>query len=160
MLNTLQMSTVGERELQLTRVFNARRQLVFDCWTKPERVRRWLTGPEGWSFAVCDIDLRVGGVYRYVWRHVDGREMGMSGVYREIAAPERLTSTELFDEDWTGGETVNTLVLIERNGQTLMTNTIRYASAEARAGALRSGMEAGLAVGYARLEALLAEAAP
>lgn len=158
--NPVQISPVGEREIVMTRVFNAPRQLVFECWTKPELVRRWLTGPEGWAFSVCEIDLRVGGAYRYVWRHVDGREMGMGGVYHEIAAPERLVTSEIFDEDWTGGEAVCTLLLTERHGQTLMTNSLLYATAEARAGVLRSGMETGLAAGYARLDALLAEAAP
>jgi uncharacterized protein YndB with AHSA1/START domain len=97
---TLQLTTPADREIQMTRVFVAPRHLVFDAFTKPEFVRRWLLGPEGWTMPVCEIDLRVGGGYRYVWRHANGNEMGMRGVYREIVTPERLVSTETFDESW------------------------------------------------------------
>jgi uncharacterized protein YndB with AHSA1/START domain len=152
----LQVTTPSDREIVMTRVFNAPRTLVFDCWTKPELVKRWLTGPEGWFFTVCEIDLRVGGAYRWVWRNQqDGTEMGMGGVYREIAAPERIVNTQLFDQDWTGGETVGTLILTEKDGRTTVTNAVLYSSKEARDGALRSGMEQGVAAGYARLDKLL-----
>ncbi|HEV2842730.1 MAG TPA: SRPBCC domain-containing protein [Chthoniobacterales bacterium] len=82
----------------MTRAFDATRDLVFDALTKPELVKRWLLGPPGWSMPICEIDLKVGGAYRYVWRHEDGREMGMGGTYREIVRPERLVNTELFDK--------------------------------------------------------------
>jgi len=95
---TLQVSTRGDREIVMTRDFAAPRQLVFDAFTKPELVRRWLLGPPGWSMPVCEMDFRVGGSYRYVWRHEKGQEMGMGGVYREIVVPERIVSTEKFDE--------------------------------------------------------------
>src|SRR5947199_8947203 len=95
----------GDREIVLTRVFDAPRRLVFDALTKPELVRRWLLGPPGWSMVVCEIDLKVGGAYRYVWRHDrDGSEFGMRGVYREIVPPERLVNTESFDRPWYPGE--------------------------------------------------------
>ncbi|MEO8112816.1 MAG: SRPBCC family protein [Phenylobacterium sp.] len=154
---TLQLATPSDREVQVTRVFAAPRALVFDAHTKPELVRRWLLGPEGWTMPVCEIDLRVGGGYRYVWRHADGREMMMGGTYREIVAPEKIVQTELFDEDWTGGETVGTLVLTEQGGRTTLTQTTLYASKAARDGALASGMTEGMEVGYDRLAALLAE---
>ena len=109
----------------MTRDFDAPRSLVFEAYTKPELLKRWLFGPDGWSFAVCEIDLKVGGKYRYVWRHEDGREMGMGGVYREIVPPERLVCTELFDEDWTGGEALGTIVLTEKDGKTTLTQTMR-----------------------------------
>ena len=83
-----------QRELLITRVFDAPRNLVFDAWTKPELVRRWLLGPPGWTMPVCEIDLRVGGACRYLWRNADGTEMGMRGVIREIVPPERLVATE------------------------------------------------------------------
>ena len=140
----------------LTRVFAAPRRLVFDAWTKPELVRRWLLGPPGWTMPVCEIDLRVGGAYRFVWRGPDGTEMGMGGVHREITVPERIVTTQLFDQDWTGGETVGTLVLVERDGMTTVTNTVLYASREARDAALKTGMADGVAAGYARLDELLA----
>jgi uncharacterized protein YndB with AHSA1/START domain len=155
---TLQVTTPTDREIVMTRDFNAPRHLVFDAHTKPELVRRWLFGPEGWSFTVCDIDLRVGGKYRFEWRNDDGREMGMGGTYREVVRPERLISTELFDEDWTGGETLNTMVLTEREGRITLTTTALYSSREARDGALQSGMDEGMEAGYRRLDSILAEA--
>jgi len=153
----LQILTVGERDLVMSREFNAPRDLVFACYTRPELIRRWLLGPDGWTMPVCEFDARIGGGYRYVWRHADGREMAMSGVLREIEPPEKLVSTELFDDDWTGGEALTSLVLTERSGRTLMTQTVTYSSAEARAGALASGMTGGLEMGYQRLDAVLGE---
>src|SRR3982075_1294051 len=104
---TLKLTTRGDREIVMTRVFDARGALVFDAFTKPELVKRWLLGPPGWSMPVCEIDLRVGGKYRYVWRRdSDGTDMGMGGVYREIVAPERIVATEKFDQAWYSGEAV------------------------------------------------------
>lgn len=153
---TLEVTTPSDREILITRDFNAPRDLVFDAHTKPELVKRWMFGPDGWIFTVCEIDLRVGGKYRFVWRK-DDEEMGMGGTYREVARPERLVSSELFDEDWTGGETTNTMVLAERGTGTRLTTTLLYGSKEARDGALQSGMDEGMAAGYARLDAILAE---
>lgn len=159
MAHTLKVTTPSDREICMTRTFDAPRRLVFDCWTQPELVKRWLTGPEGWSFSVCEIDLRVGGSYRYVWRNVDGREMGMGGVYREIVPAQRLVSVELFDEDWTGGETLNTVVFSEQGQQTTATTTVLYSSKAARDGALQTGMERGMAASLDRLDAYLASLA-
>ena len=154
---TLQLTAPGEREIAMTRVFDAPRQLVFDAHTKPELVKRWLLGPPGWSMPVCEIDLRVGGKYRYVWRHDrEGTEMGMGGVYREIVTPERIVNTERFDEAWYPGEAVDTLVLVERGGRTTLTLTLRYESREARDAVLKSGMESGVTASYDRLADLLA----
>ncbi|HYL09340.1 MAG TPA: SRPBCC family protein [Candidatus Acidoferrales bacterium] len=152
----LQLTTRGDREIVITREFDAPRRLVFEAFTKPELVKQWLLGPPGWSMPVCEIDLRVGGKYRYVWRHADGREMGIGGVYREVAPPERLVSTEVFDEAWYPGEAVGTLVLAERGGKTTVTQTILYQSREARDGVLKSDMEKGVAMSYDRLAELLA----
>ena len=153
----LQLTAPGEREIVMARVLDAPRQLVFDALTKPELVRRWLLGPPGWSMPVCEIDLRVGGKYRYVWRQdSDGTEMGMGGVYREIVVPERLVTTERFDEAWYPGEAVGTLVLVEQRGRTTVTQTMRYESREARDAVLKSGMEKGVAASYDRLADLLA----
>ena len=153
----LKVMARGDREIAMTREFDAPRQLVFDAFTKPELVRRWLLGPDGWSMPVCEIDLRVGGRYRYVWRHVaDGNEMGMGGVYREIVVPERIVATEKFDEAWYPGEAVGTLVLVEQNGKTLITQTVVYESRETRDAVLKSPMESGVAASYDRLEDLVA----
>lgn len=150
----------GERDVVFTREFNAPRTLVFEAHSKPEHIRRWLLGPAGWTMPACEVDFRVGGRYRFVWKHADGREMAMGGVYREIKAPERIVTTELFDEDWTGGEAVQTLVLTERGSKTFMTNTVVYASREARDGALATPMADGMETGYARLDELLASLSP
>jgi uncharacterized protein YndB with AHSA1/START domain len=155
----LKLTTRGEREIVMTREFNAPRRLLFDAFTKPELVKQWLLGPPGWSMPVCEIDLKVGGKYRYVWRQdSDGTEMGMGGVYREIVAPERLVSTEKFDEAWYPGEAVGTIVLSENGGKTTVTQTILYESREARDAVLKSGMEQGLAASYERLAEMLASA--
>ena len=153
---TLKLTTRGDREIVMTRVFDAPRSLVFEAFTKPELVRQWLLGPEGWSMPVCEIDLRVGGKYRYVWRHVKGHEMGMGGVFREIVPPERIVSTEKFDEAWYPGEAVGTVVLTEQGGKTTLTQTVEYQSREAREAILKSPMESGVAAGYDRLAELLA----
>ena len=152
---TLKLAARGDREIVMTRVFDAPRSLVFDAFTKPELVRRWLLGPEGWSMPVCEIDLRVGGSYRYVWRHTSGNEMGMGGVFKEIAPPERIVSTEKFDESWYPGDAVGTVVLTEKDGKTTLTQTVLYQSAEAREAVMKSPMESGVAAGYNRLAELL-----
>ena len=154
-LGGLQITARGERELVMTRTFDAPRHLVFDAFTKPELVRRWLLGPDGWSMPVCEIDLRVGGSYRYVWRHTSGNQMGMGGVFREIVKPERIVSTEKFDEAWYPGEAVGTIVLVEQDGKTMLTQTVLYETAEALESVLKSPMEQGVAAGYNRLDGVL-----
>jgi len=153
---TLKLTPAGDREIVVARAFDAPRDLVYDALTRPELLKRWLTGPDGWTMPVCEVDLRVGGKLRIVWRGADGAEMGMGGVYREIAPPGRIAHTELFDQDWTGGETLVTNRLTERDGQTTVTMTILYATREVRDAVLRSGMEGGLAASYDRLAELLA----
>jgi uncharacterized protein YndB with AHSA1/START domain len=146
----------GDREIVVTRIFDAPRQLVFDAYTKPALIKRWLLGPDGWSMPVCEIDLRVGGKYRYVWKSdSDGSEMGMGGVYREVAAPERIVATEVFDEAWYPGEAVDTIVFVERDGKTTLTQTILYNSRETRDAVLKSPMQTGMAASYDRLEKFL-----
>ncbi len=149
--------TRGDRELVITRGFNAPPPLVFDAYTRPELVRQWLLGPPGWQMPVCEIDLRVGGRYRYLWRHdADGREMGMGGEFREVTPPKRLVATEKFDDAWYPGEAVSTLDLKEQAGGTLLTQIVRYQSSEARDIALKSGMDKGMEMGFNRLAELLA----
>jgi len=146
----------GEREIVMTRSFDAPRDLVFAALTRPDLLRRWLTGPPGWTLEVCEIDLRVGGRYRYVWSHANGARMGMGGVYLEIVPGERLVNTERFDDPWYPGEGVATAVLVEAHSRTTLTTTILYESREAREAVLQSPMESGVEFGYAQLEAALA----
>ena len=151
----MKLTTPSDLEIVFTREFNAPPQLLWEAHTKPELVQRWMLGPEGWSMPVCEIDLRVGGAMRYVWRHTDGREMGVGGVFREIVPVSRLVWTEKFDEAWYAGEGVNEMVLEDLGGRTLMTFTNRYESKEARDAALKSGMDEGMAAGYDNLERIL-----
>lgn len=155
MSNALKLEAHGDREIVMTRAFNAPRRLVFDAFSKPDLVRQWLLGPPGWSMPVCEIDFRIGGRYRYVWSHENGNEMGMGGVYTEIVAPERIVATEKFDQSWYPGEGVGTIALVEQGGQTLLTQTVRYESREARDVVLKSPMESGVKVSYDRLDALV-----
>ena len=151
----LSVETPSDTQIVITRGFVAPPHLVYACYTQPSLIRRWLTGPDGWTMPVCDIDLRVGGRYRYVWRSPSGSDMGMGGVFREIVRPERLVTNELFDEDWTGGETTVTTVFSESDGATTSTMTILYASAAARESALATGMTEGMEMSYRNLDALL-----
>ena len=152
----LQVTTPSEREIAMTRAFDAPRRLVFDAWTKPELLKRWLGVRGGWSMVVCEVDLKVGGTYRFVWRGPDGKDMGMGGVYREIVPPERLVATETFDDPWYPGEALDTTVLVEQGGKTTVTTTVLYASQEVRDGVLKSPMERGVAESYDKLAELLA----
>jgi uncharacterized protein YndB with AHSA1/START domain len=149
---TLQVTTPSEREIVLTRVFDAPRHLVFDALTKPELLKQWF-GPRDWSLAVCEIDLKVGGAWRSVLRGPGGKDMGMRGVYQEIVPPERLVSTESFDDY--PGESLNTLVLVEQDGKTTLTITVLYQSQEIRDAVIKSGMEHGAAECYNKLAELL-----
>lgn len=152
---TMQLTLPNDREILVERRFEAPRELVFRALTEPELLKQWMWGPEEWRLLNCTIDLKVGGKLRYEWGKPGGPVMGLSGVFREIQRPGRLVHTELFDEDWTGGETVVTTLLAEKAGQTVMTMTVRYASKEARDGALQTPMEEGMAQTYDRLDGLL-----
>jgi uncharacterized protein YndB with AHSA1/START domain len=151
---TLTVTTPTDREVVLTRVFDAPRQMVFDAFTRPELLKRWF-GPRGWSLVVCEVDLKVGGEFRYVLRGPDGRDMGMRGVYREIAPPDRSVHMESFD-DFPGAESQVTTVLVERDGKTTLTATVLYPSQEVRDAVIQSGMEHGAAETYDKLAELLA----
>ena len=153
---TLKVTTPTDREIVMTRVFDAPRRFVFDALTRPELLKRWYFGPPGWSLLVCEIDLKVGGAFRYVWRGPDGADMGMRGVYRVITPPERIVATELFDEPWYPGEALGTTVLVEQGGRTTLTSTMLYESREARDAVLRSPMEHGVAAEYDRLAEMFA----
>jgi len=152
----LKVTARSDREIVMTRVFDAPRNLVFDAYTKPELLKRWLGVFGGYSMPVCEVDLRVGGTYRFVWRGPDGAEMGVRGVYREVVRPERLVHTEKFDKAWYPGESLITTVLAEQGGKTTLTVTMRYESREARDAVLKSPMESGVAQSYDKLAELLA----
>lgn len=150
------VTTPSDREIVVSRKFNAPAQLVWDAHTTPELAKRWLFGPDGWTMPECEIDLTVGGAYRYLWRAADGsHEFGSRGIHREIDAPNRLVTTEKMDGF--DGEAVNTLTLTEADGVTTLTIAMLFPSKEIRDGALQSGMADGMGTSYDRLEAIMEE---
>jgi uncharacterized protein YndB with AHSA1/START domain len=154
--DTFQATTPSDREIRLTRLFDAPRHLVFEAMTKPEHVKRWWGRlGEGYSVPVCEIDLRPGGAWRFVNRHPKG-EAVFYGVYREIAAPERLVFTEIF-EPFPDVESVVTTVLTEENGKTRLTVTALYPSVEVRDMVIKTGMATGAGISYDQLEDLVRE---
>lgn len=158
MKNTLKVVTRGDREIVITREFNAPRPLVWDAMRRPEFVRRWLQGPPGWTMTVCEDDQRVGGEFKWAWVGPDGQEMVIKGVNKEVIPPERVVRTETSEMGCApqAGEQLATMELAERGDKTALTIAIIYPSKEARDGAVASGMEQGMAFNYERLDEFLA----
>ena len=153
---TFKVTTPSDTEIRMTRLFDAPRRLVFEAMSKPEHIKRWWGRlGEGYSVPVCEVDLRVGGAWRFVNRHPKG-EAAFHGVYREIAAPERIVFTEIY-EPFPDAESVVTSVLTEENGKTRMTVTVQYPSLEVRDMVLKTGMANGAAISYDRLEEVARE---
>jgi len=152
---TLKVETRGEREIVMTRVFDAPRELVFRALTTPDLLKRWF-GPHGWTLTECEVDLRVGGAWRFLSTGPGGRTMGMRGVYREIAPFERIVYTESFDEWAAQGSALITATLAERDGRTTLTVVSLAPSREVRDAVIQSGMEHGAAETYDRLADMLA----
>ncbi len=152
---TLEMTILSDEEIAFTRVFHAPRALVFDAFTKPDMLKQWM-----WAMIAplekCTADLRPGGAIRYEWALPGGGTMGMSGSYIEFDPPKRCVHTELFDEDWTGGEVVVTTEFAERGGQTTVTMTLTYLSKAGRDMALQTDMIVGMEETFGKLDKLLA----
>src|SRR5262245_37532641 len=154
--STFTLTLPSEREIVMTRLFDAPRSLVFEALSKPEHVRCWW-GPRGSTLTVCEMDLRPGGAWRFVLRGHDGQEHPFKGVYREIVPPERVVSTFIYDvEGIRDHEALETLTLAEQEGRTTLWVNVLHQTKEARDGHLRSGMEDGAAQTYDRLAELLA----
>ena len=147
-------STPSDREVAWTRSFAAPRERVFRALTEPEHVQRWLLGPDGWTMPVCEIDLRVGGEWRYVWRGSDGEEFGAQGVFREIERPARIVQTESM---MGSQETLNTVVLTEEDGRTTMVSSMLFGSRAERDAAIATGMESGASQSYDGLAEVLGD---
>jgi uncharacterized protein YndB with AHSA1/START domain len=155
--DTFKVSTPSDREIHMTRLFDAPRQLVFDAMTKPEHVRRWWGCiSDKHSVTACEIDLRVGGKWRFVHAGPEGDYPAFYGVYKEIDAPGRLVYTEIF-EPYPDGYSLVTQILTEENGKTRLELTAAYESLEVRDMVLKTGMEKGAAISYDRLEDLVIE---
>jgi uncharacterized protein YndB with AHSA1/START domain len=154
----------SDREVRVQRSFKAPRELVFEAFTTPELVQRWQLGPPGWSMPVCEMDVRPGGAYRWRWRNdADGSEFGFFGTFQEVEPPARIVHSERYDPGDIGGAmpadepALITVELVEHAGVTTVTTTMRFASKEARDGAVSTGMTDGMEMGYQRLDGMLAE---
>ena len=148
---TFAVTTPSDREIRMTRLFDAPRALVFEAMTRPEHIRNWWgnLGP-GYSVPVCEVDLRVGGKWRFVNRHPQGEAI-FYGVNREITAPERIVFTEIY-EPFPDAESVVTATFSEEGEKTRLIVSVRYPSIEVRDAVLASGMDKGAAISYDRLE--------
>ena len=157
MPSPLTIEPAGDRQLVVTRDFDAPRELVFLCYTKPDLLRRWYGLPD-WEMTVCEIDFRVGGKWRFVSKAPSGYEMASQGIYTLIDEPSQIDQSESYDDNWTGGETLNEMKLVAlSSGKTRSVLTVTYATPEARAGAAASPMADGMEIGFKRLDTLLDE---
>lgn len=148
---TFKVSMPSEREITMTRLFDAPRHLVFEAMSKPEHIKRWWGNlGDGYSVPVCEVDFRVGGKWRFVNRHPKG-EVEFYGEYREIDAPERIVFTEVY-APFPDSPSLVTSILLEENGKTRITVTAQYPSKDVRDIVHNSGMEKGAAISYDRLE--------
>jgi uncharacterized protein YndB with AHSA1/START domain len=147
----LKVTLEGDTRIVLTRVFDAPRHLVFEAMTKPEYVRRWWCCMEGFSMPICEMDVRVGGKWRYVMIAPDGNEVGFHGVYREIVAPERIVNTEIY-EPFPDSPALCTMTLDAADGRTHYRNLVEHLSREARDAHVASGMESGADLALDRIE--------
>jgi uncharacterized protein YndB with AHSA1/START domain len=160
-----QVTLPSEREVKVTRSFRAPRALVYRAYTEPELVRRWLLGPPGWSMPVCEMDVRVGGRFRWRWRSdQDEREFGFSGTFRDVQPASRLVHTEAYDpgtvgDGYPGEEALVTVTFIEDAGATTVTTLIDFGSRETRDAAVATGMTDGMEQSYQLLDRLLGDQA-
>jgi uncharacterized protein YndB with AHSA1/START domain len=159
-----QVTLPSDREVQVTRSLKAPRALVYRAFTEPELLQRWMLGPPGWTMPVCEMDVRVGGKYRWQWRSTDGaQQFGFTGTFREVAPPSKIVHTEAYDPGTVGGafpdakEALVTLVLTEENGITTATTVIDFGSKAARDAAVSTGMTDGMEQSYQLLDRLLGE---
>ncbi|MFZ2028757.1 MAG: SRPBCC domain-containing protein [Vitreimonas sp.] len=160
-----QVTLPSDREVRVTRQFNAPRQLVYDAHTKPELIRKWM-GYADWDMPICEMDVRVGGKYRWYWKHKEnGKQFGFFGPFTEVDAPARLAHDQYFDAGNLGGSMPAGdpcevwLDLQERSGVPTLVCNMKFASKEARDGAVATGMTDGMEFGYTRLDVMAAEAA-
>ena len=162
-MKTQYKSTVtlpNDRDVVVVRAFNAPRTLVFDAWTKPALIQRWMLGPPGWTMPVCEMDVRPGGKFKWRWRSEEsGAEFGFTGEFREVVRPSRIVHLERYEPGDVGGEMGEALVtseLTEKSGVTTQTMTIHYESKAVRDAALKTGMTDGMEMSYQKLDEVLA----
>ena len=156
----LTVTTPSDREIAMVRVFDAPRHLVFHAYTRPELVRRWLGVFGGWTFALCEIDLTVGGTYRYLWNGPEAATLGIRGTFMEIERNARIVCTERFDPPFDHGEAIDTVTFTEQAAKTTLTITVLAPSKEARDGMLKSGMADGVTASFDNMDGVLASQTP
>jgi uncharacterized protein YndB with AHSA1/START domain len=156
MNGTLEVTTPSDFEIALTRVFDAPPRLVYEAYTNPELLKRWLGFQSGWTLDICEVDLKVGGTYRYLWRAPNRPSMEMSGVYQEIVPGNRIVTTEAVEDPSYECEAEVTINFADRDGKTRLTITLLYDSKEIRDRVLKSPMEQGLSGSFDKLAELLA----
>lgn len=160
-IDKAQITLPSEREVKVTRSFKAPRALVYKAYTEPKLVQRWLLGEPGWSMAVCEMDVRVGGKFRWRWRNdQDGSEFGFTGTYRELQPPSRIVNTEGYDPGtvdfgYPGEDAIITYTFTEDAGVTTLTTLMDFGSKEARDAAVATGMTDGMEQSYQLLDTLL-----
>lgn len=150
-----EFTTPTPTSVRIVRTFDAPVRLVWRAHIEPELVKQWMTGPPGHSLPVCEIDFRVGGTARYVWKNPDF-EMGMTAQFKEIVEHERIQYTESYD-GWPEGDCTVTANFAEQSGQTKVTVDIEYRTQQGRDQAMQPGYEEGYAASYETLEALLSK---
>ena len=155
-MSRLTVTTPSDTEVVMVRAFAAPPAAVFRAFTTPELLTRWY-GARGWHLVRCDVDLRTGGAWRFVWAGPGGAGMASRGVYREVDPPGRLVLTESFDDSWYPGECLVTHDFAPRRGGTALTTTLDYPSKKARDVALTFPMARGVEEGYERMEEMFAE---
>ena len=155
---TLNLATPSDTDIVMTRVFDAPRGLVFDAYTRPAMLRGWLGGAE-WTIDVCEVDLRVGGGYRWTWHNPKGKQIGERGTYRELVPDVRIVAVSAFDEPWYPGNCVETIAFASEGDATVLTTTLRYDTRAARDIALGAGLTSGVTESYERLDAVLVTSA-
>ena len=158
-----QVSQPSDREVKVTRSFRAPRALVYRAHTEPQLVKRWMLGPPGWTMPICEMDVRVGGRYRWRWRSdKDGKEFGFAGTFREVQPASKLVHTEAYDpgtvaDQYPGSEAIVAVTFTEENGITTVTSLIDFGSKETRDAAMSTGMTDGMEQSYQQLDRLLSE---
>jgi uncharacterized protein YndB with AHSA1/START domain len=162
-IDRAEVTQPSDREVQVKRSFRAPQALVYRAYTEPDLVRRWLLGPAGWSMPVCEMDVRVGGQYRWRWRsNEDGAEFGFSGTFREVRPPSRIVHTEAYDpgtvgDDFPKNDAIVTVTFTQEGDRTIVTTLVDFGSKQARDAAVATGMTDGMEQSYQLLDRLLDE---
>lgn len=163
MIEKAQVTLPSDAEVMVTRSFKAPRELVYRAYTEPELVKRWLLGPPGWSMPVCEMDVRVGGQFRWRWRsNESGLAFGFMGTFREVEPFSKIVHTEAYEPGTVGGtypgaDAIVTVTFTEDSGVTTVTNLIDFGSKEARDAAVATGMTEGMEQSYQLLARLLTD---